>query len=71
MTAARLAGADAEGIEVESAAPYRGIVDVAARHGCDPIFMASQGRKGTGETLPGSKARKVLIYTRIPLPVYH
>jgi nucleotide-binding universal stress UspA family protein len=71
VTAARQAGVDAEGIEVESGAPYRGIVDVAARRGCDLIFMASHGRKGIGAKLLGSEAHKVLTHTQIPLLVYH
>ena len=51
-------------------APYRGIVDAAARLHCDLIFMASHGRHGMSGVLLGSETQKVLTHSKLPVLVY-
>lgn len=46
------------------------IVDVAAEHGCDLIFMGSHGRSGWGQLLLGSVTNKVLSHSKIPVLVH-
>ena len=46
------------------------IVEVAAKHGCDLIFMGSHGRSGWGQLLLGSVTNKVLSHSRIPVLVH-
>jgi nucleotide-binding universal stress UspA family protein len=50
--------------------PYEAIIDAAARHGCDLIFMASHGRRGLASLLLGSETHKVLTHTTVPVLVY-
>jgi nucleotide-binding universal stress UspA family protein len=47
--------------------PHEAIIEAAAHHGCDLIFMASHGRRGLSGLLLGSQTQRVLI--RSPLPV--
>lgn len=46
------------------------IVAVAAREGCDLIFIGSHGRSGWGQLLLGSVTNKVLSQSRIPVLVH-
>ncbi|WP_295996588.1 universal stress protein [Rugamonas sp.] len=46
------------------------IVEVAAEHGCDLIFMGSHGRSGWGQLLLGSVTNKVLSHATIPVLVH-
>jgi len=46
------------------------IVEVAAEHQCDLIFMGSHGRSGWGQLLLGSVTNKVLQHSRIPVLVH-
>jgi nucleotide-binding universal stress UspA family protein len=71
VAAARAAGLEAEGVEVRSGAPYRGIVDVADQRHCDLILMASHHRSGLGAKLLGSETHKVLTHSKIPMLIYH
>jgi nucleotide-binding universal stress UspA family protein len=50
--------------------PYEAIIDAAARHGCDLIFMASHGRRGLASLLLGSETHKVLTHSTVPVLVY-
>ena len=50
--------------------PHRGILDAAARAGCDAIFMGSHGRSGLVSLLLGSVARKVVSCASIPVTIY-
>lgn len=46
------------------------ILQSAARHGCDAIFIGSHGYKGLDRLLLGSVAQKVLIGSPIPVVVF-
>lgn len=47
-----------------------GIVDAAAKHGCDLIFMGSHGRSGLSRLLLGSVTAKVLSLASVAVLVY-
>lgn len=69
------AAAEAEGVAVATdttvnEVPYEAIIDAAARHGCDLIFMASHGRRGLASLLLGSETHKVLTHSTVPVLVY-
>ena len=49
---------------------HEGIIEAAARHGCDLIFMASHGRRGLSGLLLGSETQRVLTSTSLPVLVY-
>lgn len=53
-----------------SEVPYEAIIDVAKKHACDMIFMASHGRRGLTGLLLGSETQKVLTHSKIPVLVY-
>ncbi|MNT82724.1 Universal stress protein family protein [compost metagenome] len=69
VAAARAAGVTCE-TDMTTSVPYKGIIDAAARHGCDVIFMASHGRRGLEGLLVGSETQKVLTHCRVPVLVY-
>ena len=50
--------------------PWEEIINVAAKHGCDVIFMASHGRRGVSALLIGSETNKVLTHSKIPVLVW-
>jgi nucleotide-binding universal stress UspA family protein len=50
--------------------PYRAILDVAEREGCDVIVMAPHTEHGISGVLLGSETMKVLTHTGIPVLVY-
>ena len=50
--------------------PHEAIIEAAAHHGCDLIFMASHGRRGVTALLLGSETQKVLTHSKIPVLVY-
>lgn len=50
--------------------PWEEIIKVAAKQGCDVIFMASHGRRGVGALLLGSETNKVLTHSKIPVLVW-
>jgi len=50
--------------------PYKAIIRLAERKGCDFIMMASHGRRGVRGLLVGSETQKVLTHTKIPVLVY-
>jgi nucleotide-binding universal stress UspA family protein len=50
--------------------PWEGIIEAAATHGCDLIFMASHGRRGLSALVLGSETMKVLTHTKVPVLVY-
>ena len=47
-----------------------GIVEVAAKHRCDVIFMATQGRSGLSRIVLGSVTQKVLMLSALPVVIY-
>ncbi len=67
--AARQAGVVCE-VFLEIEEPYRAIIEVAEKKGCDLILMASHGRGGIGSLILGSVTQKVLAYSRIPVLVF-
>lgn len=50
--------------------PYQGILEAAARHRCDLIFMASHGHRGLEALLLGSETQKVLTHASLPVLVW-
>jgi len=49
--------------------PAEGIVEAAAKQGCDLIVMASHGRRGLMRVLLGGEAVKVLTHSSVPVLV--
>ena len=70
LHAAQESGLQYEGMTAFSDATAQTIVDVAAEHGCDLIFMGSHGRSGWGQLLLGSVTNKVLSHTLKPVLVH-
>ena len=50
--------------------PHEAIIEAAAQHGCDLIFMASHGRRGLSGLLLGSQTQRVLIHAALPVLVF-
>lgn len=50
--------------------PWRGILEVAAKAGCDAIVMSSHGRSNLGGLLLGSETARVLSHSKIPVIVF-
>jgi nucleotide-binding universal stress UspA family protein len=48
---------------------YEAIIQAAADHHCDLIFMASHGRHGLSKLLAGSVAQDVLVHSSLPVLV--
>lgn len=63
-------GVKAESLTAFAESAALKIVEVAAEHGCDLIFMGSHGRSGWGQLLLGSVTNKVLSHSRIPVLVH-
>ena len=49
--------------------PYAAIVEVARKHQCDLIVMASHGRHGFDRLLLGSETQKVILNGDVPVLV--
>ena len=47
--------------------PYQAIIEAANTKECDPILMASHGRRGVAALVLGSETTKVLTHTQIPV----
>ncbi len=62
-------GVDHTEVRAESNIIYQGIIDAAAKHGCDLIVMASHGHTGISALVLGSETTKVLTHTKIPVLV--
>lgn len=67
--AAKTAGLDSDGFELESEFPHEVIISLAKQQGCDLIVMASHGRRGLSAMLLGSETTKVLTHSTIPVLV--
>ena len=50
--------------------PHQGIANVAKKHKCDVIFMATHGRSGLNKLMMGNVAQKVLLQSTLPVLVY-
>jgi nucleotide-binding universal stress UspA family protein len=67
---AEQAGVPCETLASLAVDPANEIVDTAARHGCDIIFMASHGRRGIQRLILGSVTQKVLAQSAVPVLVF-
>jgi nucleotide-binding universal stress UspA family protein/hemerythrin-like domain-containing protein len=67
--AAREADVPCTTLAVTSDRPYEAILDGAETQGCDLVFMASHGRRGTESLVLGSQTHKVLQHATIPVLV--
>jgi len=54
---------------VKSEQVYKGIIAAARQRDCDPIVMASHGRRGISALVLGSETTKVLTHCRRPVLV--
>lgn len=70
MNQGKAAGIQCNKTSVTHDIPYMGIIEAAAAHGCDLIFMASHGRRGLSGLLLGSETQKVLTHSKTPVLVY-
>ena len=64
---AREAGVPCATLAVTSDRPYEAILDRAEAQGCDLVFMASHGTRGTKGLALGSQTQKVLQHATIPV----
>ena len=64
---ARKAGINCTTVHGKDQYPSEGILETAAKNGCDVIVMASHGRRGLGRLLLGSVAAKVLTNSTVPV----
>jgi nucleotide-binding universal stress UspA family protein len=67
--AARDAGVEYQGVAIEGEYPADAILEIAAKHQCDLIVMASHGRRGIVSALLGSETRRVLAQAEVPVLV--
>ena len=68
--AAAAAGVSCEGVSLTGDFPADAIVQTAAKHKCDLIFMASHGRRGVAAVLLGSETQKVLAHSKVAVLVH-
>lgn len=68
--AAEKAGVRCECLRVNGDFPYEQILKTAANEGCDLIYMASHGKRGTSALLLGSETAKVLTHSPLPVLVH-
>ena len=67
--AAKAAGVDCVPVAAIAHSVGDAILEHAARHGCDLIFMASHGRRGLSRLLAGSVTQDVLAAAPMPVMV--
>lgn len=67
--AAKAAGVECDTAVQEDTLPWRGLLAVAERSGCDLIVMSSHGRGGITSALLGSQTARVLSHTKLPVLV--
>ena len=67
---AHAAGVECDGVKLSATQPYKEIVKLAQKKGCDLILMASHGRRGLEGLLLGSETQKVLTHSKVPVLVY-
>lgn len=68
-TAAQAAGVKALAVTEKSNFIADTVIEVANKHGCDLIVMASHGRRGLARVLLGSETQHVLTHSHIPVLV--
>ncbi|SEL87988.1 Nucleotide-binding universal stress protein, UspA family [Roseateles sp. YR242] len=69
LTAAKLAGVEAQAHSVEALHAWEAIIEHARQVNADLLVMASHGRKGFQALLLGSETQKVLSHCEFPLLV--
>ena len=57
-------------IQVTDNQPFKAILEVAKKKGCDLIVMASHGHGEISSVLLGSETQKVLTHSQIPVLIY-
>jgi nucleotide-binding universal stress UspA family protein len=57
-------------LEIEHEHAHQAIVETANKYGCDLIAMAAHARRGIAALVIGSKTKKVLSHSSIPILVY-
>lgn len=67
---AEQAGVRCTCVSTSGDSPYEGILQTAADKGCDLIYMASHGRRGTSALVLGSETVKVLTHGSVPVLVH-
>lgn len=67
---ARAAGVRCQCQQVAGDQVYEEIIKLARAQRCDLIYMASHGRKGTGNVILGSETVKVLTHSPLPVLVH-
>lgn len=67
---AERAGVPCTCVSITGNSPFEGILQTAADRGCDLIYMASHGRKGSAALVLGSETVKVLTHGRLPVLVH-
>jgi nucleotide-binding universal stress UspA family protein len=67
--AAKAGGVACETATAFSMFPDQEIIQAAADHDCDLVFMASHGRRGLSRLLAGSVTQNVLAYSKLPVMV--
>lgn len=68
--AAAAEGVSCECVSLTGDFPADAILQTAAKHKCDLIFMASHGKRGVSAFLLGSETQKVLAHAKIPVLVH-
>lgn len=68
--AAEQAGVPCETFTSLAADPAMEIINTAATHSCDVVFMASHGRRGIQRLVLGSVTQKVMAHTTLPILVF-
>lgn len=68
---AKAAGVRFDGQFVITDDVQQAIVDMARKHGCDLIVMATHGRHGLDALIHGSLTKSVLAHSQVPLLVVH
>lgn len=68
--AARRADVTCTALTAYGYSPADEIIEVAKRHHCDLIFIASHGRRGLSRLIAGSVTQRVLAYSPVPVMVY-
>ena len=66
---AKVAGVVAVAVNEKSGFVADTVIEVATRHSCDLIVMASHGRRGLARVLLGSETQHVLTHSLIPVLV--
>ena len=67
---AEQAGVPCEILVALAADPAMEIIETAARHGCNGVFMASHGRRGFQKLVLGSVTQKVMTHSTLPIVVF-